>query len=44
MRVAVDSPPSVRERAATLMRPEELDADPQLGTDDFTREKLLADQ
>lgn len=42
LRVAVDSPPAVRERAATLMRREELDADPQLGTDDFTREKLVA--
>jgi hypothetical protein len=42
LRIAVDSPPAVRERAAALMRREELDTDPQLGTEDFTREKLLA--
>jgi hypothetical protein len=41
LRVAADSPPEVRERAAALMRREELDTDPQLGTEDFTREKLL---
>jgi hypothetical protein len=42
LRVAVDSPPAVRERASALLRREELDTDPQLGSEAFTREKLLA--
>lgn len=42
LRVAVDSPPEVRERASALLRREELDTDPQLGGEAFTRERLLA--
>lgn len=42
LRVTVDSPPEVRERASALLRREELDTDPQLGSEAFTREKLLA--
>jgi hypothetical protein len=41
LRVAVDSPPDVRARASALLRREELDTDPQLGSDAFTRDKLL---
>lgn len=42
LRVAVDSPPAVRERAAALLRREELDTDPRLSSEAFTRDKLLA--
>lgn len=42
LQVAVDSPPAVRERASALLRREELDTDPQLSSEAFTREKLLA--
>ncbi|AOX44905.1 hypothetical protein [Microbacterium sp. BH-3-3-3] len=42
LKVAVDSPPEVRERASALLLREELDTDPQLGSDAFTRDKLLA--
>lgn len=42
LRIAVDSPPEARARASALLRREELDTDPQLGSDAFTRDKLLA--
>ncbi|WP_026554340.1 hypothetical protein [Arthrobacter sp. 35W] len=41
LRITIGSPPVDRERANTLMRREELEADPQLGPEAFTREKLL---
>lgn len=41
LRVAVDSPPADRQRASALLRREELDTDPQLGSEVFTRDKLL---
>ena len=42
LKVTVDSPPEVRERASALLRREELDTDPQLGSEAFTSDKLLA--
>jgi hypothetical protein len=42
LRLAVDSPPKIRLRASALLRREELDTDPQLDSEAFTRDKLLA--
>lgn len=41
LNLTVDSPPAARERANALMRMEELETDPKLGPEAFTRDRIL---